>query len=62
MIKLNVTDLAVDSFATAPGGDTVTDTMLMDTDPRACPATQGWNECTNITAARGCETGGCANC
>lgn len=60
MIKLNPDDLVVDSFAAAPGN--TPSALLTNTDPRACPATQRWNECTNITYAPGCATGGCANC
>ncbi|HEX8394012.1 MAG TPA: hypothetical protein VF665_16845 [Longimicrobium sp.] len=60
MLKLNPDELAVESFAAAPGGEP--SVLLTNTDPRACPATQGWDECTNITNGPGCETGGCANC
>jgi hypothetical protein len=44
LMTLNLNDLAVSSFATAaePGDD---EQYLTNTDPRACPHTQGWN-CT----------------
>lgn len=65
MLKLNVADLTVSSFAPAPGegGDEL---FLKDTDPRACPYTQGWNcnatQYSCATDAAGCETGGGYNC
>lgn len=69
MIKLNPDDLAVHSFSPSagPGGDD--EVMRTDTDPRACPYTQGWN-CTTIvretdgcpTLAAGCESGGGGGC
>ncbi len=60
MAKLNTEDLVVETFATGGGGGGPV--MLPNTDPRACPATQGWDECTNYTYAPGCYTGGCAAC
>lgn len=60
MIKLDLNDLNVSTFAADPGsgggelGDTTTgQTDLQDTDPRACPWTQGW-DCPTMKA--GCET------
>lgn len=68
MIKLNADDLYVTTYAidagdgsVGPGDDTTTgtETNLEDTDPRACPWTQGWN-CP--TMAAGCETSPGYNC
>lgn len=67
MIKLNPNDLAVHSFSASGGSDD--EVMLKNTDPRACPYTQGWN-CTTIvretdgcgTYADGCQSGGGAAC
>ena len=68
MMKLNTDDLYVSSFAISPGGDPIepgddtttgTETDLKNTDPRACPYSQGWNCYTN---AEGCESGGGAGC
>jgi hypothetical protein len=69
MIKLNPDDLVVHSFSASvrPGGDD--HVMLPDTDPRACPYTQGWN-CPIViretdgcpTYADGCESGGGGGC
>ena len=68
MMKLNTDDLYVSSFAIStgddpiePGDDTTTgtETDLKNTDPRACPYSQGWNCFTN---ADGCESGGGAGC
>lgn len=63
MIKLNVTELAVTSFAADDGGEVEPgEERLKDTDPRACPYTQGWNcsptqyDC--YTDQVGCSTGG----
>lgn len=66
MIKLNLADLAVNSFSPAGGDDEL---YLTNTDPRACPYTQGWN-CTSIvretdgcpTLPDGCESGGGGGC
>ena len=68
MIKLNVAELAVSSFSPAPGGGLGDDeTMLKNTDPRACPYTQGWNCAVDTqydcyTNADGCQSGGGAGC
>jgi hypothetical protein len=70
MIKLDLSDLYVSSYAigsgddaVGPGADTTidtgTETDLKNTDPRACPYSQGWNCFTN---ADGCESGGGAGC
>jgi hypothetical protein len=67
MISLNIDDLAVSSFSTGDsdgGVDDGTD-MLKDTDPRACPYTEGWGCTTRYTChtdVKPCETGGGYNC
>jgi hypothetical protein len=64
MISLNIDDLAVTSFSTGPVPDDGS-TDLKDTDPRACPETQGWGCDTDYTChtdAHTCETAGGANC
>ena len=63
MNSLNIDDLVVSSFAT---GEVPEDgsTYLMDTDPRACPYTEGWGCNTRYTChtdVKPCETGGGAN-
>jgi hypothetical protein len=66
MIKLSVDDLYVTTYAidpgdggVLPGDDTTTSPELKDTDPRACPWTQGW-DCPTVAA--GCETSPGYNC
>lgn len=68
MTKLNLADLYVSSFAIGAGDDpilpgddttTATETELKNTDPRACPYTQGWN-CP--TMADNCESGAAGGC
>jgi hypothetical protein len=68
MLRLDMNDLYVTTYAIdagggdlQPGDDTTTrtETDLKNTDPRACPYTQGWNCYTN---ADGCESGGGAGC
>ena len=65
MVKLNLSDLSVSSFA---AGEEVSegDERLKNTDPRACPYTQGW-DCSPTrydcyTDADGCSTGGGYGC
>jgi hypothetical protein len=72
MIKLNIDELSVTSYAIAPGGGGIepgdnttieTSPELTATDPRACPYTQGWNcYTTTVTQAAGCETSPGYNC
>ena len=64
MISLNIDDLAVSSFSTGQVPDDGS-TDLQDTDPRACPYTEGWGCTTRYTChtdVKPCETGGGNNC
>jgi hypothetical protein len=65
MISLNIDDLAVSSFSTGEVPEDSSTEMRTETDPRACPYTQGWGCNTNYachTDANTCETGGGYNC